>query len=162
MLASGVGAEAQEFMIDDVLVGVIDSLEQSLGERIVVERKLGVHGVLVRGVIQEVESVFMNLIFNSRDAVGDEGGTVWLESSLSGDSVEISIEDDGPGIPEDLWSRVWEPFFSTKSRGKGGGVGLSVVARVIRRHNGRCRIEHGARAGGARLVVTFPIVSRLS
>mgnify|MGYP006078432005 CR=1 FL=1 len=162
MLASGVGVEAQEFILDDALRGVLDSLDQSLGEKVTVHRKLGVSGLMVLGVIQEIESIFVNLIFNSRDALGDNGGNVWIESQKNGDVVDISFEDDGPGIPEELRERVWEPFFSTKARGHGGGVGLSVVARVIRRHNGQCIIERGDRAGGARLVVSLPIASTLT
>jgi signal transduction histidine kinase len=162
MLASGVGVEPQEFLIDNALSDLLDSLSEGLGDKISVVPQLGASGVLVRGVVQEIESVFVNLIFNSRDAMGEDGGTVWVDSAVRAGFVEISFEDDGPGIPDELWSRVWEPFFSTKEAGQGGGVGLSVVARVLRRHRGNYRVEYGGRAGGARIVVSLPVVSRVS
>jgi|GEM_PF-4441770 len=156
MLASGVGVEAEFFVLDGLLEEVLGSLSEGIGAEVQLHLSLEAKQTKVNGVVQEIESIITNLVFNSRDALGENGGNIWVESRVRDDGVEVSFEDDGPGIPEELWDRVWEPFFSTKGRGQGGGVGLSVVDRVVRRHNGRREIQRGKRFGGAKMVIVLP------
>ena len=75
------------------------------------------------------------------------------------DSVRLQVEDDGPGIPPELWERVWQPLYQIDREGAGQiagiGIGLSLVANTIWRAGGRCWIENGA-AGGARICIVAP------
>jgi signal transduction histidine kinase len=68
--------------------------------------------------------------------------------------VELQISDNGPGIPEDLTGKVFQPFFTTKEEGT--GLGLSIVERIVREHGARIRLEphHGV---GATFVITLPV-----
>jgi signal transduction histidine kinase len=89
----------------------------------------------------ELNQVWTNLLDNAIDAVA-EGGHLVIRARREGDWVCVDIRDDGPGIPEEIQSRIWEPFFTTKPVGEGTGLGLEVVARiVVRRHGGTIAVE---------------------
>ncbi len=97
-----------------------------------------------------------NLILNAAAAIKSEGSiriTTWSESL---DSVRMSIQDSGPGIPEDLRSRIFEPFYTTKAPGEGTGLGLSLCYTFITQHGGRIW-EEGRPGEGARFVVELPV-----
>ena len=80
-------------------------------------------------------------------------GHVWLLARPHGQGWELRVEDDGPGVAPDLCSRVFEPFFSTRSAGS--GLGLSLAREIVALHGGR--LELGRREGsGASLRVTLP------
>ena len=63
--------------------------------------------------------------------------------------------DDGPGIPEDIRSRIFDPFFTTKEMGKGTGMGLEVVQRIVQQHHGSIKVI--SEPGKTEFVVCFPI-----
>ncbi len=71
------------------------------------------------------------------------------------DWVALSIEDNGPGIPEDMLDKLFEPYATSKP--KGSGLGLAVVKRIVEEHSGVLFAENSV-AGGARLVVRLPAV----
>jgi signal transduction histidine kinase len=84
----------------------------------------------------ELNQVWTNLLDNAIDAVAP-GGRVEVRAAREGEQLRVDIRDDGPGIPADISSRIWEPFFTTKAVGEGTGLGLEVVKRiVVRRHGG--------------------------
>ena len=89
----------------------------------------------------ELNQVWTNLIDNAADAMGDTG-TLTLRTKLAGSTVEIQVQDDGPGIPDDIKSHVFEPFYTTKDVGTGTGLGLDVVRRIItERSDGEIDVE---------------------
>ena len=100
------------------------------------------------GEIPEVESlagqlgqVFMNLLSNAADALGD-AGTLWVRTrALEDGRVAVEIEDDGKGIEADHLERIFDPFFTTKEVGKGTGLGLSVTWGIVERHGGTIRVR---------------------
>lgn len=77
---------------------------------------------------------------NSADRDADYVPTVWLETRLAGEEVEIVIRDNGSGIPSDAISKVLNPFFSTKPPDVGAGLGLSQSADIVRRHGGYIKV----------------------
>lgn len=84
----------------------------------------------------ELNQVWTNLIDNAIDAM-DEEGTLEVQTFRDGNYVRVEIIDSGAGIPADIQSRIFEPFFTTKEMGKGSGLGLDAVARIIQnRHQG--------------------------
>ncbi len=72
------------------------------------------------------------------------------------DSVEVSVTDDGPGVPEAIQKRVFEPFFTTKEPGKGTGQGLAIAHSAVERHGGHLVLE-SAPGRGARFSFTLPL-----
>jgi len=80
-----------------------------------------------------MKEVLVNLLENARDAM-QSGGDVRITARRSGDSVLLSVEDEGPGIAESLLSRVFEPHFSTRSTGT--GLGLAIVRRLVESWDG--------------------------
>lgn len=102
----------------------------------------------------EINQVWTNLLDNAIDAA-PEGGRLAIRSWREGELVCVSITDDGPGIPQDLVDRIWEPFFSTKDPGAGTGLGLDVVQRIVAQHEGRVDVE--SEPGRTTFTVCLPI-----
>jgi len=114
-------------------------------------------GLRVRGFAGQIDQVFMNLITNAAQAIGarERGGTIRVAVARAGDDVEISIADDGPGIPPEVIPRIFDPFFTTKDVGEGSGLGLSIVHGIIERHGGKIRVD--SRVGeGTTFRITLP------
>jgi signal transduction histidine kinase/ActR/RegA family two-component response regulator len=107
----------------------------------------------VVGNASELGHVFVNLFLNARDAMSG-GGRVFVRGGTTPDGdVEVSVTDEGPGIPPENLERIFEPFFTTKGR-RGTGLGLSMAAGVLRRMGGDIRAEAGP-DGGATFALRF-------
>ena len=103
----------------------------------------------------ELNQVWTNLIVNALDAMDGEG-TLTVRTARDGDCALVEIVDTGPGIPQELRSRVFEPFFTTKPVGQGTGLGLDVSWRVVvKRHGGDLRVS--SEPGDTRLQVVLPL-----
>ncbi len=107
----------------------------------------------VFGNAAELREVLTNLIFNAVDAM-PVGGVIALRSRNVGDLVEMEVADSGAGMTEEVRRRCLEPFFSTKGEA-GTGLGLSVSAGIIRRHDGTINIDH-APSGGTVFRIRLP------
>jgi signal transduction histidine kinase len=96
----------------------------------------------VLGDFNQTQQCVINLIFNAIDAMS-EGGTLTLASSFDPitEMVEIKIEDTGCGIAEEDLHQIFDPFYSTKTEGKGLGLGLSMVYGIIDRHKGSVTVD---------------------
>lgn len=94
----------------------------------------------VRGFGGELNQVWANLVDNALDAVSD-GGRVIVSAREEGAEVVVRVTDNGPGIPAAIQSRVYDPFFTTKAVGKGTGLGLDIVRRLVDRNEGRIDLE---------------------
>jgi len=108
----------------------------------------------------QFQQVLLNLIINAEQAMlGANGrGTLILRSwhDLDGDAVILEVNDDGPGVPEDVQPRIFDPFFTTKEVGKGTGLGLTVAYAIIQEHGGRLTVKSEP-GGGASFFVALPV-----
>jgi PAS domain S-box-containing protein len=102
----------------------------------------------------ELEQVLLNLVINARSALGDHG-TIRVSTRFDPDHVELAVEDDGPGIPDEILDRVFDPFFTTKPVGEGTGLGLSISHEIVRRHGGELLVESSPESG-TRMRVRLP------
>ncbi|QSQ12724.1 sensor histidine kinase [Myxococcus landrumensis] len=104
----------------------------------------------------ELNQVWTSLIENAADAIKENGhGTLWLRTHRDGDHVVVEVEDDGPGIPEEVLPRIFDPFFTTKGVGEGTGLGLSITHRVVSMlHRGEVSVA--SRPGWTRFQVRLP------
>ena len=108
---------------------------------------------VVRGDPTELREVLTNLVKNALDAL-DQGGTIVVRSAREDGQVRVTVTDDGPGIPEEILSRVCDPFFTTKGE-RGTGLGLCLSQQIIERHNGSFEVE-STYGHGARVLITIP------
>jgi signal transduction histidine kinase len=112
-------------------------------------------GLLASGDRGQIQQVVMNLCTNAVDAMPDGGRLTIRSRKLKGGRVLLEVEDQGPGIPEEIRGRIFDPFFTTKELGKGTGLGLSLVHEIIVRHKGA--IEAAFPSGkGSLFRVTLP------
>ena len=124
----------------------------------------------IRAYPVQVHQVIMNICINARDAMNNRGHIdiglnirdhhdqtcTSCHEIISGQYLELSIQDSGPGINERIIERVFEPFFTTKQFGKGTGMGLAMVHGIIHNHNGHVIID--SRPGkGTCFRVLFPL-----
>ncbi len=114
----------------------------------------------VMGHASRLQQVIINLLLNARDAIlereRDAPGMIMirLRSPRQSGKVVVTVEDDGPGIPDRALPRLFEPFFTTKPTGKGTGLGLSISYQIIRQMGGTIAAENRAE-GGARFTITL-------
>lgn len=93
--------------------------------------------VQVLGRSGHIQQVVMNLVQNAVDALeGQAGGIVRLSVLRAGDRVELTVQDNGPGIPANLVASIFDPFFTTKPVGRGTGLGLSISHKITEEHGG--------------------------
>jgi len=110
----------------------------------------------VDGYGGEMNQIWANLIDNAIDAA-PPAGRVEVTAARAGANVAVSIVDNGPGIPPELRARIFEPFFTTKPVGQGTGLGLDIVWKLVRRHDGSIDVE--SQPGRTVFTVTMPISS---
>lgn len=110
----------------------------------------------IKALAGELNQVWTNVIVNALDALGDrDGGKITIRTYVRHRNICIDIEDNGPGIPEDIQSRVFEPFYTTKGIGEGTGMGLDIVRRVLDHHGGSINLESAP--GRTCFRVCFPL-----
>ena len=102
--------------------------------------------VYVHARTNEIQQVFVNLIKNAAEAVIDRfgdapGGQVSIRSGQAGEVVWAEVSDNGSGMPDDKLSVIFDPFYTTKPPGKGTGLGLNVVYRILTKYRGTISVE---------------------
>jgi signal transduction histidine kinase len=109
---------------------------------------------------RHVNETFINILQNAREAMEGRGGNIYITARCSPDlSVEVSIRDDGPGIPSDRHERIFEAYFTTKE--KGTGLGLATVKHNVELYGGTVRLESEL-GKGACFVLLFPARSLIN
>ncbi len=104
-----------------------------------------------------IEQILLNFISNAYDSIAEKGGsTITIGTRVEGDWLEISVKDDGPGIPEDVIEKVFDPFVTTKEKGEGTGLGLAISQRFARSMDGEL-IAANLPAGGAAFTLRLPL-----
>lgn len=101
-----------------------------------------------------LNQVWTNLIDNAIDASAD-GGNLKIRTKSEPDNILIEIRDHGAGIPPEIQSRIFEPFYTTKGVNEGTGLGLDTVSRIVRKHHGNIRFE--TKPGDTCFQVRLPI-----
>jgi len=110
----------------------------------------------VKAFVGELNQVWTNLIDNALDAMEvNNKGRLKIKTKQDRQFVEVSIIDDGPGVPDEIKSRIFDPFFTTKEIGKGTGLGLDVVSRIVQQHGGTIKVN--SVPGSTEFLVCFPI-----
>jgi signal transduction histidine kinase len=103
----------------------------------------------------DFHQIFVNLFSNALDAIGPDAGCVEVKTAVNCHSIRVEVEDSGCGISQAATPRIFEPFWTTKEYGKGTGLGLTIVKKVVERHGGTIHVESGKNAG-AKFTLIFP------
>ena len=112
--------------------------------------------ILVRINRQELQQVLVNLITNSIQALPDNNGQVWLKSRNFGPKgVQIIVKDNGVGMDREHISKVFNPFYTTKTQGEGTGLGLSISYGLIHRYGGDIKVNSDLKSG-TEFIITLP------
>ncbi len=127
----------------------------ALGKGIRIEEKLLGDGI-VAGRADRIEQILLNLMSNAADAIEESGGSwIGIETERTEEEIRISVEDDGSGISEEMLPRLFEPFATSKPKGKGTGLGLALSRRLARSMGGDLLAENRPE-GGARFTLVLP------
>jgi signal transduction histidine kinase len=110
----------------------------------------------IHGFVGELNQIWANLIDNALDAVPD-GGRVDLTATCEHKHIVVRVIDNGPGIPVGVRDHLFEPFFTTKPVGKGTGLGLDIVRRLVSHNDGA--IDFDTIPGRTEFRVSFPILA---
>jgi len=141
--------------LNAVITDVFSLLEHQFEVgRIKVRRELSPEPATVVGIEHQLQQVFLNLFLNARDAM-PRGGWLLVGTRIAGDQVIVEISDTGSGIPPEQLARIYDPFFTTKSIGRGTGLGRSITYGIVREHDGTI---HGDSAvgQGTRFTLALP------
>ncbi len=103
----------------------------------------------------QINQVFMNVIHNAIQAMGEKG-RLEIVTEREGEMAVVRIRDDGPGIPPEIRDRIFDPFFTTKKVGEGTGLGLSISYGIVQDHAGEILVE-SAPGQGATFVIRLPL-----
>jgi len=154
------------FSLESIVQESLDLLRATLPASIRIETDVERDCPSLQGDPDAVHQVLINLCTNAYQAMGHAGGALTVEvgrktispgeSELPpGPYLRMRVADNGPGIPGENLSRVFEPYFTTKPAGEGTGLGLSVVHGIVRAHGGEINVRNRPE-GGAIFTVHFP------
>ena len=127
-------------------------------------RKIVIETELLQGVpttlsdSTQLQQVLLNILNNAVDAIGEEGA-INIKTNFNAPEMEIavSIADNGPGIPNEMINRIFQPFFTTKEAGKGTGLGLSISYTIINKLGGRIMVASEV-GKGTTFTVYLPMI----
>jgi two-component system NtrC family sensor kinase len=105
-----------------------------------------------------LQQVLVNLLQNAAQAMSDSGGTITVSAKpvAGGIATQLTVADDGPGIPPSDRARVFDPFFTTKAPGTGTGLGLAVCKHLVATAGGSIEVGEGPDGRGAEFRVVIP------
>ncbi len=112
----------------------------------------------VNAYIGELNQVWTNLIDNAIYAL-PKNGKLRIDTGFDGKNVYVNVADNGDGIPENVLSRIFEPFFTTKKMGEGTGIGLDIVNRIIKNHNGEIKVY--SEPGRTEFTICLPVAESI-
>jgi two-component system, NtrC family, sensor kinase len=154
------GTEFADVNVNKIITDTLALLEhQFKTSRITVEDDLAEHLPCIQGNTGRLQQVFLNLFLNAKDAMVS-GGTLRVSTS-NGSGVTVAVSDTGSGIAPEHITRIYDPFFTTKTnpregQNRGTGLGLSVTYGIIQEHAGKIRVE--SRPGeGTTFYLDFPL-----
>lgn len=143
MIYAGRENPALECVDFATLVGeMFQLLNVAISKRVTLKAELAQDLPAIYASSSQMRQLLMNLIINASDAIGDVPGEIVISArpaKIAGSSyLRLRVSDTGSGIPPDMQTRIFDPFFSTKSDGR--GLGLAVVQGIVRTHGGRIAV----------------------
>ena len=153
--------EKRPISMNDVIDGILELHAYHMRvSNIEVSTDLSPDLPLTMADFHQMQQVFTNLVTNAEQAMTEVSGrgSLTIRSRKAGDMIQVTFEDNGPGIPEENLKTIFDPFFTTKEVGKGTGLGLGICFEIVKDHAGRLYVESEP-GKGAKFVMELPIVS---
>jgi two-component system NtrC family sensor kinase len=148
----------EDVRINETINQTIDILENyARTNSIDIQTDLAEDMPVIGGDQAQVQQVILNLVTNAIDAIGKEG-TVTVRSRFAKDGIRVTVADTGPGIPENLQRMIFDPFYTTKSAGKGTGLGLWISYNIIEKMGGEISVKSQV-GQGTEFIIHLPIVA---
>ncbi|MEW6087821.1 MAG: ATP-binding protein [bacterium] len=124
----------------EVLGECVRNFKKETSKKVLIKKEFdSIKNIFIESDPFQIKEVFINLLNNAYDAVSHPGGLIEIKAYDNNESLEIRIKDNGVGISKENLGKIFEPFFSTKS--KGTGLGLAVCCQIINLHSGTINIE---------------------
>jgi len=144
-----------EVDVHEGLESTLVILQHKLKHGVTIKREYSVNLPRIEAYASELNQVWTNIMDNAIDALNGRGEII-LRTYAEDNHVIVEIVDNGPGIPENIRSRIYEPFFTTKPPGKGTGLGLHISHDIVaNRHHGQLLVE--SQVGETRFKVVLPV-----
>jgi len=143
--------------MNDIVEDAMTLVDHQMGlNQIQMVKNLADHLPGIMGDPNQLIQVFMNIFINAQQAMDGEPGTITVTThSPEPGSIEIRIQDTGPGMPAEKKDKIFEPFFTTKEAGKGTGLGLAVTYGIVKDHGGKITVDSEP-GQGATFIITLP------
>ena len=123
--------------------------------RITLDRNYG-ELPLINCYAAQLNQVWMNLLVNAAQAIGDDYGTVRIQTLSNGKTITVSVTDSGKGISPENLKKIFDPFFTTKPVGEGTGLGLSISHGIVEKHRGTIAVRNIS-GEGTTFTITLPV-----
>ena len=149
-------------------------LSKSINSNISIEIDTNKYLPQIMGGESKIQNALLNLVINARDALGEKGGTIKISTKTRtvtpeyckqhgiscnpGEFVALEISDNGEGIPPDILPYIFEPFYTTKPKGKGTGMGLATVYGIAKSHKGAVTVKCPP-LQGTTFTLLFPVAT---
>jgi signal transduction histidine kinase len=153
----------QPVSLPPIIQSVYELMEHQFKRQgIRVELDLDPRAPLIQGDPQELQQVVSNLVINAMDALEEKTGDRSLRMGLhrAKGRVILFVQDNGPGIPEELKDRIFEPFFTTKKEGRGSGLGMAIITYILHKHSANISVESKVGEGAMFTISFVPLGSR--
>ncbi|MBU0482727.1 MAG: DUF3365 domain-containing protein [Proteobacteria bacterium] len=168
--------EKKPLNLHPIINEAIKLIRASIPTTIEIKQELDPYCGSILGDPSQIHQILINLCTNAAHAMEKTGGILEvslhktrlekkdLENEITmqpGDYIEVSVKDNGEGIPPEIIDRIFEPYFTTKSAAKGSGMGLAIVHGIVKSHHGLIKVVSDTDRGGAWIRVFFPKIEEV-
>jgi two-component system, NtrC family, sensor kinase len=140
--------------VNNIIESVISIVWNSMKTKVTIKKELG-DAPMIRCNAQQLSQVFLNLIVNASQAMGDKPGTITVRTFERAGKTVVQIADTGCGMTPEVKARLFEPFFTTKGAEQGTGLGLSITHDILKKHEAAIEVESEV-GKGTTFTLSFP------
>lgn len=142
------------FSLNDLVTSLVDLIRLELRQKGVrIQMNLNEELPKFTGSADQIKQAILNLLLNAIQASESEGGKIAVDTGFDDKTIFIQISDSGEGIDEEIITRIFSPYFTTKK--KGSGLGLAIVRRIAREHGGYVDVK-STKGQGSEFRIVFP------
>jgi len=167
--------EKGPIVVGSVITEITKMFRSTMPASIEVSAKIEAQNTTILGNTTQIHQVLMNLCTNAIQSMEEIGGKLELSAKVATNDelialqlmegqekkyLKITVSDTGHGIPQGILERIFEPYFTTKKKGGGSGMGLAVVHGIVRAHQGQIRVESNFKKGTT-FYIYFPVIKNM-